>query len=142
MHSLATSLALARLDYLEYCNGVFFRHPAVQLHRLQSVQNSAARLTSNPHRTEHVSDALICMPPLRVAERIRYKMAVMTHLSLHRQTPFLLANFVPLSVLPGCASLRSASRRFVSKSLERDCRSRILGCRRLCMERSALLSQP
>jgi hypothetical protein len=106
MQSLVTSLVSTRMDY---CNSVFFGLPAVQLRRLQSVQNSAARLIFNLRRSAHISDALICLHWLRVAERIRFKMAVMTYRSLRGQTPSYLADFVPLSALSGRASLRSAS---------------------------------
>jgi hypothetical protein len=141
VQSLVTSMVSTRMDY---CNNVIFELLAIQLCRLQSVQNSAARLIFNLRRSAHISDALICLLSWRVAERIRFKMAVMTYRSLHVQTPFYLADFIPLSALSG-----RSSRRTVSKFLERDFyhrRSCIPGRRRLCMERPAirrhLFSQP
>ncbi len=106
MQSLVTSLVLTRMDY---CNSVFFGLPAVQLRRLQAVQNSAARLIYNLRRSDHISDALICLHWLRVAERIRFKMAVLTYRSLHGQAPSYLSNFVPSSARSGRPGLRSAS---------------------------------
>jgi hypothetical protein len=44
VQSLGTPLVLTRMDY---GNSIFFRFPAIQLRRLQSVQNSAARLIFN-----------------------------------------------------------------------------------------------
>jgi hypothetical protein len=102
MQSLVTSLVLTRMDY---CNGVFFGLPAVQLCRLQTIQNSAARLIYKLRRRDHISDALISLHWLRVAER----MAVMTYRALHGQMPSYLADFVPLSTLPGRANLCSSS---------------------------------
>jgi hypothetical protein len=105
MQSLVTSLVLSRLDY---CNCVFFGLPATQLRRLQAVQNSAARLIFNLRRSDHISDALISLHWLRVAERTRYKMADLVYRSLHGQTPSYLVNFSPLSA-SGRSGLRSAS---------------------------------
>ncbi len=56
--SLVTSLVLTQLDF---CNSVAFGLPAVHLRRLQTVQNAAARLIFNLRRTEHISDALMCL---------------------------------------------------------------------------------
>jgi hypothetical protein len=106
MQSLVTSLVLTRMDY---CNGVFFGLPEVQLSRLQTIQNSAARLIYKLRRSDHISDALISLHWLRVAERIRYKMAVMTYRALHGQMPSYLADFVPISTLLGRANLRSST---------------------------------
>ena len=58
LRSLVTSLILTRLDY---CNSALFGLPAVRFARLQSVQNAAARLVFNLRRTDHITDALICL---------------------------------------------------------------------------------
>jgi hypothetical protein len=69
LQTLATSLALTRLDY---CNSLLFGLPAIQISRLQSVQNAAAQLKFNLRRSEHITDALICLYWLRIPERIRF----------------------------------------------------------------------
>jgi hypothetical protein len=133
MQSLVTSLVSTRMDY---CNSVLFGLPAVQLRRLQSVQNSSARLIFNLRRSAHISDALICLHWLRVAERIRFKMAVMTYRSLHGQTPSFLVDFVPLSSESSFsvdAPSPSSSNEIVYH--QRSC---ISGRRRLSVERSAI----
>ena len=61
--------------------------PAVQLRRLQSVQNAAARLVFNLRRSDSISDALICLHWLRVPERIRFKLAVLTYRALRGEAP-------------------------------------------------------
>jgi hypothetical protein len=104
MQSLVTSLVLPRLDLF---NCVLFGLPASSIRRLQTVQNAAARLIFNIRRSDHVTDALICLHWLRVAERIRFKMAVMAFRSIHGLPPSYLHGFVPYQAeRPG---LRSAS---------------------------------
>ena len=49
MQLLMTSLALSRLDY---CNSALFGLPASIIHRLQAVQNAAARLVFNIRRSK------------------------------------------------------------------------------------------
>ena len=104
MQSLVTSLVLSRLDLF---NCVLFGLPASSIRRPQTVQNAAARLVFNIRRSDHVTDALICLHWLRVAERIRFKMAVMAFRSIHGLPPSYLHGFVPYHAeRPG---LRSAS---------------------------------
>ena len=104
--SLVSSLVLTRLDY---CNSVAFGLPALQLRRLQAVQNAAARLIFNLRRTEHISDALMCLHWLRVTERVRFKMAVLVYKSLHGSMPLYFSHtFTPLSTA-GRRTLRSSA---------------------------------
>jgi hypothetical protein len=104
--SLVTSLVLTRLDY---CNSSLINLPALQIRRLQSVQNAAARLVFNMRRSDHVTDALICLHWLRVAERITFKVAVLAYKSLHGQSPSYLANFDQTSSGSRLTGLRSSS---------------------------------
>jgi hypothetical protein len=103
---LAASLALTRLDY---CNSLLFGLPAIQISRLQSVQNAAARLIFNLRRSEHISDALIFLHWLRIPERIRFKMAILVYRALHGLSPSYLSSFAPLSVASGRSNLSSAA---------------------------------
>ena len=98
-----------------------------------------ARLIYNLRRSDHISDALMCLHWLRVAERIRFKMAVLTYRSLHGQTPSYLSNFVPSSARSGRPGLRSASthrllvpRTRLSTIGDRAFRSPALPCGTIC----------
>jgi hypothetical protein len=51
---------------LDFCNSVAFGLPAGHLRRLQAIQNAAARLFLSLRRTEHISDALMCVRWLNV----------------------------------------------------------------------------
>jgi hypothetical protein len=94
MQSLVTPLVLSRLDYY---NSVLYRLPATAVHRLQAIQNAAARLIFNIRRPEHVTNALISLHWLRVPECIRFKMAVMAFRSINGLPPAYLHGFVRTS---------------------------------------------
>jgi len=106
MQSLVTSLVLTRLDY---GNCVLYGLPVSQLQRLQSVQNSAARLVFRLRRYDHITDALINLHWLRVPERIVFKLAVFTYRCLHDTAPPYLSNFTSIADRSGSRTLRSAS---------------------------------
>jgi len=106
--TLVTTLLLSRLDY---GNAVLYGLPAVQLRRLQSVQNAAARLIFGLKRSDHLTDALICLHWLRVPERIQFKLAVLTFRALHGSAPPYLQLFSPLSSSSERRGLRSADSR-------------------------------
>ena len=50
--TIVHALVMGRLDY---CNAILYGLPDVQLHRLQLVQNAAARLITGTHRREHIA---------------------------------------------------------------------------------------
>ena len=79
-HSLFSALVLNRLDY---CNSLLIDLPLTHIQRLQSVQNTAARLIFNLRRCDHITDALIGVRWLRVPERITFKVATLTYRALH-----------------------------------------------------------
>ena len=85
--SLFVALVHSRLYY---CISVQFGLPANLFQRLQSVQNAAARLIFRIRRSEHITPALISLHWLRVPERIYFKLAVMTHRSIHGTSPSYL----------------------------------------------------
>ena len=64
-------------------NSVLDGLPNYLMRRLQSVQHAAARLIFNLKRSDHITDALISLHWLRIPERIRYKVAVLTYKVLH-----------------------------------------------------------
>ena len=55
--------------------------------RLQSVLNAAARMTFHLKRSDHITDALVSLHWLRVSERIRFKVAVLTYKVLNGSAP-------------------------------------------------------
>jgi len=61
--------------------------PSYLQRRLQSVLNAAARLIYRPSFRDHITDALVSLHWLRVPERIKYKVAVLTYKALHNTAP-------------------------------------------------------
>lgn len=96
------------LTRLDHGNAVLYGLPAVQLCRLQSVQNTAARLIFGLRRTDHVTDALSCRHWVRAPERIQFKLAVLKYRTLHGSGQPNLCTFTPVSGLPERRGLRTA----------------------------------
>lgn len=106
MRTLVVSLVLSRLDY---GNSVLTGLPAYLSRRLQSVLNASARLVCNLRRYASVTDALAGLHWLRINERIKYKIAVLTYKVLHDTAPQYLGPLVRVADIPGRQHLRSAN---------------------------------
>src|SRR5271170_8009092 len=71
---LANSLVSSKLDY---CNSLYYGLPSSSLSRLQSVQNSLARLVvPSVRRTDHVTPVLKKIHWLPIPQRITFKIAL------------------------------------------------------------------
>ena len=90
--SLVVTLVLTRLDY---GNAVLVGLPTYLVRRLQSVLNAAARVIFHLRSADHITDALATLHWLRVAERIEYKIALLTFRVLHENAPPYLGPLVP-----------------------------------------------
>ena len=80
------ALVLSRLDY---GSTVLAGLPKQLLDRLklQSVQNAAERLVFAARRNDHITPLLHSLHWLRVAERVRFRLAVFTYRCLHGSAP-------------------------------------------------------
>jgi len=106
-NSLVSALVLSRLGY---CNILLIDLHLTHIHRLQSVQNAAARLIFNLRRCDHITDALISLRWLRVPERIAFKVATLMYRPLHGSAPpYLASSFACVADMPHRRRLRSAS---------------------------------
>jgi hypothetical protein len=95
---------------VDYGNSVLVGLPACLLHRLQSVQNAAARLIFRLRRSDHITDALLSLHWLRVPERITFKVAVLTYRALHGTSPrYLSSQLTRTADAPNRRGLRSAA---------------------------------
>ena len=105
---------------------MLFGLAAIQICRLQAVQNAAARLMFGIRRSERISDALITLHWLRVTERIRFKTAVIIYKLLHGLLPRYFTAFAPCSSFSGRSGLRSAA---LHRLLVPRCRLSTVGAR-------------
>ena len=90
---LVTSLILSRLDY---CNALLSGLPASSIHRLQRIQNSAARLVLRKRKSDHVTPLFHFLHWLPIAQRIDYKINTLCYKCTHNSAPLYLSDTVHL----------------------------------------------
>jgi len=103
--TLVAALIHSRLDY---GNSVLVGLPAYLIRRLQSVLNAAARLIFHLRRSDHTSDALVCLLAADIPERVEFKIAVLTHKVLCGVAPWYLGPLNRVADVSGRRSLRSS----------------------------------
>jgi len=107
LRSLVQAFIHCRLDY---CNALLAGITDTQLKRLQSVQNTAARLVSGARRRDHITPVLRSLHWLPVRQRIFFKTAVLVWKCIHGVAPpYLQEACVPVEKVQGRSRLRSAS---------------------------------
>ena len=89
VHALITS----RLDY---CNSVLYGITAVQLDRLQRIQNNAACLITKTNRCDHITPVLQTLHWLPVKQRILYKILVFTYGAIHGTAPEYISELITI----------------------------------------------
>ena len=82
--------------------------PAVQLNRLQSALNAAARLVFSARKYEHTSPLLSELHWLKVPQRIQFRLCVLTYRCLHGSAPSYLAETIHPASSCATRHLRSA----------------------------------
>jgi hypothetical protein len=87
IHALITS----RLDY---CNSILIHTPDYLIARLQRIHNSAARLICRTRKHEHITPILISLHWLPVAQRIHYKVLVISYKILNNEAPAYLSDLI------------------------------------------------
>ena len=111
--NLKTLLHAFVLSRLDYCNSLLAGQPSCVLHRLQIVQNSAARLYAGLSRYDSISQVLRDeLHWLQVPYRIVYKLCVLVYRCLHGMAPTYLSDFCkPLSAgqLRSCRNRSAAA---------------------------------
>ena len=80
----ANALVSSRLDY---CNSLFRSLSCFNLHKLQSIQNTLARIVTNHRRYAHVTPILKQLHWLPVKYRCMFKTATLVYKFLHNGSP-------------------------------------------------------
>ena len=79
------------LSRLDYDSTVLFGLPQQWVDKLQSIQNAAVQLIFAARRRNHISPLLQSLHWLRVADRITFRLAVLTYRCLHSSAPEYLS---------------------------------------------------
>ena len=108
-HALLTLVRALVVSKVDYCCSVLAGVSGHLLHRLQSVLNAAARLIFAARRCEHITPLLRDLHWLRVPERIRFRLCVLTYRCLNGTAPMYLAeNICPTANVVSRRHLRSS----------------------------------
>ena len=104
IHSLVTS----RLDF---GNSLLVNIPTCHLQKLQTVQNTAARIITMTRKRDHITPVLYALHWLPIEARIRYKICLITFKALRQQCP----DYIQSMLKPYVPSrpLRSASQKLL-----------------------------
>ena len=94
--SLITLVHAFLTSRLEYCNGLFFGLPNVQIAKLQRVQNAAARLILGIGKFSHITPALYELHWLPVSLRIDYKILLLTFKCIYGLAPTYLSDLISI----------------------------------------------
>ena len=88
VHAFVTS----RIDS---CNSLLFGLPATDIHRIQMLQNIAARLATRTRRQHSITQTLKKLHWLPVDRRIAFKVLLLTYKAQNSSTPSYLADLIP-----------------------------------------------
>jgi hypothetical protein len=98
---IGASIVGSRLDY---CNSLFYGMTLMNTDRLQRVQNSLARCVCQARWTDNAATLTKALHWLPVRERIKYKIALITHKARQTGSPSYLSDMIndhrPVRSLP------------------------------------------
>ena len=96
--------------HIDFCNSLLQGLPAGQIKRLQTIQNSAARLVSRTKKYQSISPVLQSLHWLPVHYRIMFKILLLSYQCFHNLAPSYLTELLTI-YKPG-RNLRSGKKNF------------------------------
>ena len=93
METLIHAFVSSRIDY---CNSLLYGVPNCQLHKLQRVQNAAARLIFEESKYCHVTRLLKSLHWLPVKYRIFFKVLLITFKAIHSLVPVYISELISI----------------------------------------------
>ena len=106
--AMLTMLRSLVINKLDSCGSVMAGAPDVLLHRLQSVLNAAVRLVFSARKFDHTTPLLRELHWLKVPERVKFRLCVLTYRCLNGTAPHYLAETIHPVSSRGSRHLRSA----------------------------------
>jgi hypothetical protein len=97
---------------LDSCNSILFGLPAVEIDKLQRVQNAAARLVVGGKKYDHVTPILKQLHWLPIRARIYFKILLITYKALNNQAPDYITEL--LDIYRPKRTLRSTSQNLLA----------------------------
>ena len=104
LKTLISAFVLSRIDY---CNSLFAGYPKQLIHKLQKVQNTAARLICRTPKFDHISPVLHTLHWLPAERRFEYKLLLLAFKSVNNDGPSYLSDLLKFYI--PSRQLRSSS---------------------------------
>ena len=80
---------------LDYCNGLYTNLSRSSMHKLQLVQNTAARILTNTPRSAHITPILARLHWLPIKSRVDFKILLTTYKALNGLAPLYIKDLLP-----------------------------------------------